>query len=64
MIVPTNTFVATAEAVCAVGARPRFVDVLPDTLLVDPDAIAAAAGPATPPSSRCTCSVRWRTSTP
>src|SRR3954447_7672354 len=47
VIVPTNTFVATAEAVCAVGARPRFVDVLPDTLLVDPDAVAAASGPAT-----------------
>ena len=29
------------------GARPRFVDVLPDTLLIDPDAVAAAAGPAT-----------------
>jgi dTDP-4-amino-4,6-dideoxygalactose transaminase len=42
VIVPTNTFVATAEAVCAVGARPRFVDVLPDTLLIDPDAVAAA----------------------
>jgi dTDP-4-amino-4,6-dideoxygalactose transaminase len=47
VIVPTNTFVATAEAVCGVGARPRFVDVQPDTLLVDPDAVAAAAGPAT-----------------
>ena len=47
VIVPTNTFVATAEAVCAVGARPRFVDVLPDTLLLDPDAVAASAGPAT-----------------
>lgn len=47
VIVPTNTFVATAEAVCAVGARPRFVDVLPDTLLIDPDAVTAAVGPAT-----------------
>ncbi|HET6731210.1 DegT/DnrJ/EryC1/StrS family aminotransferase [Mycobacterium sp.] len=47
VIVPTNSFVATAEAVCAVGARPRFVDVLPDTLLIDPSAVAAAAGPAT-----------------
>ena len=47
VIVPTNTFVATAEAVCIVGARPRFVDVLPDTMLIDPDAVAAAAGPAT-----------------
>lgn len=47
VIVPTNTFVATAEAVCAVGARPRFVDVLPDTLLVDPEAVAAAVSPTT-----------------
>jgi dTDP-4-amino-4,6-dideoxygalactose transaminase len=47
VIVPTNTFVATAEAVCVVGARPRFVDVLPDTMLIDPDAVSAAVGPAT-----------------
>ena len=42
VIVPANTFVATAEAVVAAGARPRFVDVLPDTLLIDPDSVAAA----------------------
>ncbi len=42
VLLPTNTFVATAEAVCAVGAVPRFVDVRPDTLLVDLDAAAAA----------------------
>jgi dTDP-4-amino-4,6-dideoxygalactose transaminase len=47
VIVPANTFVATVEAVCAVGARPRFVDVQPDTLEVDPDAVAAAIGPRT-----------------
>jgi dTDP-4-amino-4,6-dideoxygalactose transaminase len=47
VIVPTNTFVATVEAVCAVGATPRFVDVLPDTLLLDPAATAAAVGPRT-----------------
>ncbi|MBV9313915.1 MAG: DegT/DnrJ/EryC1/StrS family aminotransferase [Pseudonocardia sp.] len=47
VIVPTNTFIATAEAVCYVGARPRFVDVLPDTLLIDPDAAEAAVGPNT-----------------
>jgi len=47
VIVPTNTFVATAEAVVTAGARPRFVDVLPDTLLIDPDAVAAAVGPRT-----------------
>lgn len=42
VIVPGNTFIATAEAVLYVGARPRFVDVLPDTLLLDPDAAEAA----------------------
>jgi dTDP-4-amino-4,6-dideoxygalactose transaminase len=47
VIVPANTFVATVEAVCTVGARPRFVDVLPDTLLIDPAAVAAAVCPAT-----------------
>jgi dTDP-4-amino-4,6-dideoxygalactose transaminase len=47
VIVPGNTFVATAEAVCGVGARPRFVDVLPDTLEIDPDAASAAVNPRT-----------------
>ena len=42
VIIPTNTFIATAEAVCATGALPRFVDVCPDTLLIDPDAVEAA----------------------
>ena len=31
---PANTFVATAEAVVLAGARPRFADVDPDTLLI------------------------------
>jgi dTDP-4-amino-4,6-dideoxygalactose transaminase len=47
VIVPTNTFVATAEGVVAAGARPVFVDVDPDTLLLDPAAAAAAITPAT-----------------
>ena len=47
VIVPANTFVATAEAVCAVGARPIFVDVLPKTLLIDVDAVADALTPST-----------------
>jgi dTDP-4-amino-4,6-dideoxygalactose transaminase len=34
VIVPTNTFVATATAVVAVGATPVFVDVDPSTLLM------------------------------
>ena len=47
VILPANTFVATAEAVCAVGARPRFVDVRPDTLLIDPAIVEAAITPRT-----------------
>ena len=47
VILPTNTFIATAEAVCATGARPRFVDVCPDTLLIDPDAATAAINAST-----------------
>jgi len=47
VIVPANTFIATVEAVHAVGARPRFVDVRPDTLLIDPEAVAAAINRAT-----------------
>jgi dTDP-4-amino-4,6-dideoxygalactose transaminase len=35
VLVPANTFVATAEAVVAVGGSPRFVDVAPDTGLID-----------------------------
>jgi dTDP-4-amino-4,6-dideoxygalactose transaminase len=47
VIVPANTFVATAEAVCAVGPRPRFVDIRPDTLLLDVPEAEAAVGPRT-----------------
>jgi len=34
VLVPANSFIATAEAVSLVGARPRFVDVDPHTQLV------------------------------
>lgn len=47
VIVPANTFIATAEAVCAAGAAPRFVDVDPATLLLDADAAAEAINPST-----------------
>ena len=42
VIVPANTFIATAEAVVLAGARPRFADVDDVTLLLTPDTIAAA----------------------
>lgn len=42
VILPANTFVATAEAVWRIGARPVLVDVDPMHLLIDPARIEAA----------------------
>ena len=42
VIVPANTFIATAEAVARAGARTVLVDVDPDALLMDPDAVESA----------------------
>jgi len=47
VIVPVFTFFATAASVSRVGARPVFVDILPDTYNIDPDAIARAITPRT-----------------
>ena len=47
VIVPTNSFIATAEAVSLVGATPRFVDVDPATALMTAEHLAAAIGPRT-----------------
>lgn len=47
VIVPANTFVATAEAVVLAGAAPRFADVDDRTLLLTPETIKAAVTPAT-----------------
>jgi dTDP-3-amino-3,4,6-trideoxy-alpha-D-glucose transaminase len=44
VIVPANSFIATAEAVSLVGATPRFVDVDRDTALVTADLIEPAIG--------------------
>jgi dTDP-4-amino-4,6-dideoxygalactose transaminase len=42
VIVPVNTFIATALAVTALGANPVLVDVHPDSLSIDVDAAARA----------------------
>jgi sugar O-acyltransferase (sialic acid O-acetyltransferase NeuD family) len=47
VVLPANTFIATAEAVARVGARPVLVDCDPDTHLIDVDAALAAVGPRT-----------------
>ncbi|OSM01931.1 DegT/DnrJ/EryC1/StrS family aminotransferase [Magnetofaba australis] len=47
VIVPAMTFIATANVVEWVGARPVFVDVDADTLLMTPEAVAQALTPRT-----------------
>lgn len=47
VIVPGHTFIATAEAVSHVGAKPVFADVLEDTGNLDPRAFEAAITPRT-----------------
>lgn len=42
VIVPAFTAVPSAAAICSVGAVPVFVDVLPDTATIDPDAARRA----------------------
>ena len=42
VLVPTTTFVATATAVVLSNAVPIFVDMLPDTYQMDPDAAEAS----------------------
>ncbi|GAA5008567.1 DegT/DnrJ/EryC1/StrS family aminotransferase [Kitasatospora paranensis] len=41
VVLPANTFVATAEAVVRAGLHPVLVDVDPDHLLIDPARVAA-----------------------
>jgi dTDP-4-amino-4,6-dideoxygalactose transaminase len=47
VVLPPNTYFATAEAVVAAGARPVFADVDPQTALIDPEAVEAALTPST-----------------
>ena len=47
VIMPSFTFVSTANAVVLRGATPVFVDIDPLTLNIDPDAVARAVTPKT-----------------
>ena len=51
IVMPANTFIATAEAASRIGAVPVFVDVDADHLLIDP---APAGGAITPPPAAVT----------
>ena len=52
VIVPANTFIATAEAVSVAGATPRFVDVDPATGLITAEIVERAITPRPSNSSR------------
>lgn len=47
VVVPVMTFVATANAVVFCGGTPRFVDVDPNTLLIDLESLETVIGPRT-----------------
>jgi len=47
VITCTHTYVATAEAILAAGARVRLVDIKPDTHLMDPEEVERAVTPRT-----------------
>lgn len=47
VVIPVNTFIATAEAATRIGATPVFVDVDDEHLLIDPSAVEAAITPRT-----------------
>ena len=42
VIVPSHTFIASAEAICHVGAHPVFVDINPQSYSIDSAAVEAA----------------------
>jgi len=47
VVIPANTFVATAEAVVRAGATPVLADCDPEYLLIDPERALDRIGPAT-----------------
>lgn len=42
VVMPVNTFIATAEAASHIGAKPVFVDCLAETANIDPSKLASA----------------------
>jgi len=55
------TFIATTEAICAVGAKPVFVDINPDTFNLDPNLIEPAILQTPKSSCRYICMVNHAT---
>lgn len=47
VITVPNTSVATVSAICSAGARPVFADIVPESMLIDPGAIAGRITPRT-----------------
>ncbi len=47
VITVSHTFIATAEMITMAGAKPVFIDIREDTMLMDPDKIEAAITPNT-----------------
>lgn len=47
VITAANTFIATTEAITVTGAKPVLVDVLDDSLNIDPEKVEAAITPRT-----------------
>jgi perosamine synthetase len=47
VVIPTNTFFATAAAIVHAGCIPRLADVSPDTLALSPESLEAALTPET-----------------
>jgi dTDP-4-amino-4,6-dideoxygalactose transaminase len=47
VLLPSFTFVSTANAFVLRGARPVFIDIRPDTLNMDPDLLSSAITPKT-----------------